>query len=40
MNIQAQVFRQGLAELDERCCWLKSKTGLLWKTVIIVLGKV
>ncbi|WP_312272508.1 hypothetical protein [Pseudomonas sp.] len=36
MNIQAQVFRQGLAELDERCCWLKSKTGLLWKAVATV----
>lgn len=38
MNIQVQVFRQGLAELDERCCWLKSKTGLLWKAAATVLA--
>ena len=36
MNQQTQIFRQGLAELDERCCWLKSKTGLLWKAVATV----
>lgn len=38
MNNQAQVFRQGLAELDERCCWLRSKTGLLWKAAATVLA--
>jgi hypothetical protein len=38
MNQQTQMFRQGLAELDERCCWLKSKTGLLWKAVATVLA--
>ncbi|MBW5416326.1 MULTISPECIES: hypothetical protein [Pseudomonas] len=38
MNQQTQIFRQGLAELDERCCWLKSKTGLLWKAAATVLA--
>ncbi|MFK4136764.1 hypothetical protein [Pseudomonas luteola] len=38
MNQQTQIFRQGLAELDERCCWLKSKTGLLWKAAVIVVA--
>ena len=38
MNQQTQIFRQGLAELDERCCWLKSKIGLLWKAAVIVVA--
>jgi len=38
MNQQTQIFRQGLAELDERCCWLKSKIDLLGKAAVIVVA--